>query len=130
MNDRTAIQQMLEKIVVEKLYNRPYNNFDTNNLYGRWGKTNSKGNWKNNRFNSYQVHKMNKFGFKPNPPPKVEVINQYNQSSTLNLSGQQGGFQGGFQQGGFQQGGFQQDVRAGGTAGGLFCRGLGILCGA
>lgn len=75
MNDRTAVQQMLEKIIVEKIYNRPYNSFDTKNLYGRWGKTNAKGNWKNNRFNSYQLHKMNKFGFNPQKPPTVQLIN-------------------------------------------------------
>jgi hypothetical protein len=45
MNDRIAYQQMLEKILIIKLYNRAYNNFDTNNLYGRWGQTNTKGNW-------------------------------------------------------------------------------------
>jgi hypothetical protein len=46
MNDRIAYQQMLEKIIIIKLYNRPYNNFDNNNLYGRWGQTNTKGNWR------------------------------------------------------------------------------------
>ena len=46
MNDRIAYQQMLEKIIITKLYNRPYNNFDTNNLYGRWGQNNTKGNWR------------------------------------------------------------------------------------
>jgi hypothetical protein len=63
MNDRVAIQQMLEKIIIEKYYNRNYNQFDSSNLYGRWGKTNTKGDWRNYRFNDYQMGKMKKFGY-------------------------------------------------------------------
>lgn len=61
MNDRTAIQQMIEKIIVEKIFNRNYNDFNNDYLYGRWGRTNTKGNWRNYRFNPYQMEKMKKF---------------------------------------------------------------------
>jgi len=57
-NDRVAIQQMLEKIILQKYYNRSYNQFDSSNLYGHWGQTNTKGDWRNYRFNPYQMNKM------------------------------------------------------------------------
>jgi len=63
MNDRVALQQMLEKILVIKYYNRMYGAFDQRNLYGHWGSTNPKGDWKNYRFNDYQLNTMRQFGY-------------------------------------------------------------------
>ena len=101
---------MLEKIIIEKYYNRPYNQFNNQYLYGHWGQTNTKGDWRNYRFNPYQMHKMQKFGYEFQRPTNnfqnVGMSSDFSQSGF----GQQGGFmqQGGYgQQGGFvQQGGF------------------------
>lgn len=74
-NDRVAYQQMLEKVLVTKLYSRHYNEFNKNNLFGKWGKTNNKGDWKNYRFNDYQMTQMKSLGYEfnkgGNQPPMV-----------------------------------------------------------
>lgn len=79
MNDRIAYQQMLEKIVLEKFYNRPYSPFNTKNLYGRWGKTNTKGDWRNYRFNPYQMDQMKAYGYNFQKP---QSNFEYNHSAT------------------------------------------------
>lgn len=63
MNDRVALHQMLEKVIVQKYYNRMYGQFDQKYLYGRWGCNNSKGNWRDRRFNEYQLQEMRGFGY-------------------------------------------------------------------
>ena len=62
-NDRVAYQQLLEKVLVTKLYSRHYEEFDNRKLYGKWGRSNTTGDWKNYRFNDYQMNKMKKLGY-------------------------------------------------------------------
>lgn len=73
-NDRVAYQQMLEKVLLTKLYSRSYNDFNTKNLFGKWGKANNKGDWKNYRFNDYQMKKMTKFGYDFNKAKKKRAM--------------------------------------------------------
>ena len=62
-NDRLAYQQLLEKVLVTKLYSRHYREFDRKNLFGKWGKSNNSGDWKNYRFNDYQMKEMKNYGY-------------------------------------------------------------------
>lgn len=62
-NDRVAYQQLLEKVLVTKLYSRHYQEFDRKNLFGKWGRNNNNGDWKNYRFNDYQMNKMKKLNY-------------------------------------------------------------------
>ena len=55
MNDRIVVQQMMEKLFVEKLYNRPYQMMEHKFFCAKWGRNNIKGHWKNSRFNAYQL---------------------------------------------------------------------------
>lgn len=110
-NDRVAIQQMLEKIVIEKYYHRPYNQFDQSNLYGHWGQTNTKGDWRNYRFNPYQMHKMQKFGYEFKRP-----VNNF-QNIGMSSDFSQGGF-GGNQQSSLGNFGQQSQGMYGGNTGG------------
>lgn len=53
-NDRASIQQMLEKVIIEKLYNRPYG-VNGGFGYGNWGleKMGTGGGWRKHRQNMF-----------------------------------------------------------------------------
>lgn len=54
-NDRASIQQMLEKLLIEKLYNRPYG-VQGGFMYGNWGmdrKMMGEGGWRKNRMGMF-----------------------------------------------------------------------------